>query len=88
MPCEDGEGGRQWPGRRHRHPHLPHGRPHDHLPLRQVRVVPRPVQEQHGEPGLHQGRLQGQHTVGGRHLGLDMHARLRFVKFSQNDYKY
>ena len=69
MPCEDGEGGRQWPGRRHRHPHLPHGRPHDHLPLRQVRVVPRPVQEQHGEPGLHQGRLQGQHTVGGRHIG-------------------
>ena len=55
MPCEDGEGGRQWPGRRHRHPHLPHGRPHDHLPLRQVRVVPCPVQEQYGEPGLHQG---------------------------------
>ena len=41
----------------------------DHPGLRQVRVVPRPVQEQHGEPGLHQGRLQGQHTVGGRHIG-------------------
>ena len=63
MPCEDGEGDRQWPGRRHRHPHLPHGRPHDHLPLRQVRMVPRALQEQHGEPGLHQSRLQGQHST-------------------------
>ena len=80
MPCEDGEGGRQWPGRRHRHPHLPHGRPHDHLPLRQVRVVPRPVQEQHREPELHQGRLEGQHTAGGDHLATLANLQLFSVK--------
>ena len=50
VPGEDGEGGGQRAGGRHRHPHLPHGRPHDHLPLRQVRMVPRALQEQHGEP--------------------------------------
>ena len=63
VPGEDGEGGGQRAGGRHRHPHLPHGRPHDHLPLRQVRMVPRALQEQHGEPGLHQSRLQGQHST-------------------------